>query len=347
MHGPVDELTFGSAPVAQTSDVDEASEVLEQNYLPLRVKPVGGDRLNLRLNAVHLPRVTVGYIHFGGEVALRAPDIRSYHVNIPLSGQATNTWDDGHQEMATASVSAAVFMPDLPVDVAWSNNCGQLCLMISPQEMNLQLETLLDRPVPAPVHFQRHLDLKTTTSVSWLELVTILEREAGRPDGMLSHRLAVHNLEHLLIQSLLLMQPHNYTEALNTDARPALPAVVTRAIGLMRAHPEAEWTTAKLARATRVSARALQMGFARSDELPPMTYLRHLRLHRAHSDLVHADPRSTTVTAVASRWGFLHFGRFAQQYRELIGESPSETLQTARINAGRADNGLKTCEAKQ
>jgi hypothetical protein len=44
---------------------------------------------------------------------------------------------------------------------------------------------------------------------------------------MLSHRLAVHNLQHLLIQGLLLMQPHNYTEALNTDARPASPALVT------------------------------------------------------------------------------------------------------------------------
>jgi AraC-like DNA-binding protein len=330
--GPVDELTFGSAPVAQTDDVDEACEVLEQTYLPLRVKPIGGDSLNLRLNAVHLPLVTAGYIHFGGEVALRAPDIRSYHVNIPLSGRAINTWEDGHQEMATASVSAAVFMPDLPVDVAWSQGCGQLCLMISPHEMNLQLEMLLDRPVPAPVNFERHLDLKTTSSASWLQLVTILEREAGRADGMLSHRLAVHNLQHLLIQSLLLVQPHNYTEALNTHARPASPAQVTRAIELMRAHPEAEWTTARLARATRVSARALQKGFSRSNELPPTTYLRHLRLHRVHSDLVDADPRSVTVTAVARRWGFLHLGRFAQQYRQQFGESPSETLQTARIN---------------
>jgi hypothetical protein len=30
---------------------------------------------------------------------------------------------------------------------------------------------------------------------------------------------------------------------------------------------------------------------------------------------------------VASRWGFMHFGRFAQQYRQLFGEAPSQTLR--------------------
>jgi hypothetical protein len=235
----------------------------------------------MHLNAVQLPVVTAGYIHFGGAVKLRAPDVRSYHVDIPLSGHAANTWDDGAQEIATASESGAVFIPDVPVDMAWSPGCGQNCLMISAEEMRRQLETMLDRPVLAPVKFKRSLDLKTTSSASWLELVTILEHEAGQADGLFSHKLAAHNLQHLLIQGLLLMQPHNYTHALDRDGRPAPPRAVTRAIELMRTHPEAPWTTASRARKTGVSAGALQKAFARSDELPPMTYLRHLRLPRA------------------------------------------------------------------
>lgn len=175
--------------------------------------------------------------------------------------------------------------------------------------------------------FERSLDLNTTSSASWLQLVTILGREADRPDGLFRHRLAMQTLQNLLIQGLLLMQPHNYTDALSKDENSAPREAVMRAIELMRANPETSWTTGKLAQTVGVSARALQKGFARSDELTPMTYLRRLRLHRAHSELLDADPRSVTVTAVASRWGFLHFGRFAQQYRQIFGESPSATLR--------------------
>jgi hypothetical protein len=90
----VGELRFWSAPPVQTSDVDEAREVLEAAYLPLEVNPVGRDPLDMRMNALQLPLLTAGYIHFGGEVKLRAPDVRSYHIDIPLSGHAINSWDD-------------------------------------------------------------------------------------------------------------------------------------------------------------------------------------------------------------------------------------------------------------
>jgi 3-polyprenyl-4-hydroxybenzoate decarboxylase len=35
------------------------------------------------------------------------------------------------------------------------------------------------------------------------------------------------------------------------------------------------------------------------------------------------------VTAVAGRWGFVHLGRFTQQYRQLFGEAPSQTLRSS------------------
>jgi AraC-like DNA-binding protein len=257
--------------------------------------------------------------------------VRSYHIDIPLSGHAINSWDDGQQQIAAACVSAGIFVPGIPTDIAWSSGCYQICLMIPAQEMRRQLETMLDRPVRAPLEFERNLDLKATSAASWLELVTILKREADRPDGLLSHPLAAGNLQRLLIEGLLLTQPHNYTGALSNGARPASPAVVTRAIDLMRAHPEAPWTTGNLAQKTGVGARALFKAFERSGELPPMTYLRHLRLNRVHSTLLDADPRSVTVAAVASRWGFVHLGRFAAQYCQVFGEYPSATLGVGRF----------------
>jgi transcriptional regulator GlxA family with amidase domain len=58
-----------------------------------------------------------------------------------------------------------------------------------------------------------------------------------------------------------------------------------------------------------------------------MSYLRRIRLERAHHELLAADPARTTVTAVASRWGFASPSRFTACYRAAFGTLPSLTLQ--------------------
>lgn len=307
-------------------DVDEAREVLGALYVPLEVNPVGPRPLDLRIDPLQLPMLTAGFVCFGNEVLVRVPDVRSYHVNIPIAGRAVNLLGDGQQRITEASVSAGVFMPDMPTEIAWSAGCEQICIMISAREMHMQLESMLGSTVRTPVEFEHALDLTAVSAISWLELVSIFRREAGRAEGLLSHPLAAENLQRLLIEGLLLIQPHNYSHALGDGVRPASPAVVVRAIELMRTHPEAPWTAGLLAQRTGIGARALTKAFARAGEPPPMTYLRQLRLKLVQSALLDADPRSVTVSAVAGRWGFVHLGRFAEQYYQAFGERPSTTL---------------------
>jgi transcriptional regulator GlxA family with amidase domain len=76
-----------------------------------------------------------------------------------------------------------------------------------------------------------------------------------------------------------------------------------------------------------VTIRAVQFAFRRHLDTKPMAYLRRVRLHLAHRELQEADPATTSVAAVAARWGFGNAGHFATVYRREFGRRPSRTLE--------------------
>jgi AraC-like DNA-binding protein len=320
------ELAFDLATEIRITDIDEAADALGRVYVAAELTPIGTKSVNMQMNALQLPLLTAGYLGFGVDVAIRADDVTAYYIDAPLSGRAVSRWRDGGL-IETTIGSVAVFTPGTPCVLDWSGDCGQICLKVSESQMQRQLEAMLNRPVRKRITFARQFNLSTPAAYDWYHLVRLLAREAGQAGGLLNHPLAVGNLQLLLIQGLLQIQPHNYTEGLTEGARAASTAVAKAAIDLLHEHPEKPWSTADLARATGVSARALQRAFERSDLSSPMLYLRGLRLHRVHTELAASSPRSVTVTMIAGRWGFVHLGRFASQYCQLFGETPSETLR--------------------
>jgi AraC family transcriptional regulator, ethanolamine operon transcriptional activator len=54
------------------------------------------------------------------------------------------------------------------------------------------------------------------------------------------------------------------------------------------------------------------------------------RMAAVRRELLQGQP-GTSVTEVATRWGFSHLGRFAQDYASLYQERPSATLQRSRL----------------
>jgi len=80
-----------------------------------------------------------------------------------------------------------------------------------------------------------------------------------------------------------------------------------------------------------VSQRTLEYAFREKMGITPLQFLRGYRMNCARRDSSTAAPGSTTVTTVATGWGFSELGRFAGEYRRMFGELPSQTLAQHQV----------------
>jgi TolB-like protein/AraC-like DNA-binding protein len=105
--------------------------------------------------------------------------------------------------------------------------------------------------------------------------------------------------------------------------RQALPRDLKIAIDYMRKNIGQQIRMADLLMATRAPERTLRKHFVRFFGLAPLSFLRRLRLAAARDSLLATSGDS--VTDIAARFGFTHFGRFSSDYRCCFGELPSAT----------------------
>lgn len=85
-----------------------------------------------------------------------------------------------------------------------------------------------------------------------------------------------------------------------------------------------------LSAAAGVSERTLGYMFLRTHGETPMAFVKRERVSKARVLLAYADPSTDTVASIARRCGFSHMGQFARDYKRIVGESPSETLNRSR-----------------
>jgi AraC-like DNA-binding protein len=138
--------------------------------------------------------------------------------------------------------------------------------------------------------------------------------------------LIVAAMAPLLAGALLECYPPNVTEP-DLASDPVLPETLKQAMAFIHGHAAADVSINDVAAAVHLTPRAVQYLFRRQLDSTPTEYMRRVRLHHAHQELLAGERSSTTVSEIAQRWGFAHTGRFAVLYRQAYGQSPQATLK--------------------
>lgn len=143
--------------------------------------------------------------------------------------------------------------------------------------------------------------------------------------AVLNHPAAARGLEQALIEAT--MRCFDTGEAhKDTAAQRQHAAIMRRFHRVIEEHPDDPLYIPELCKEVGASERTLNACCNEHLGMGPKRYLVLCRLHMVRRALRESSPGETTVTEVATRYGFWQLGRLAVEYKAIFGEAPSATL---------------------
>jgi AraC family ethanolamine operon transcriptional activator len=229
--------------------------------------------------------------------------------------------------MAVESATEVSFV----VDAGWES----VAFLVAPGEVREHLaarQRETDFRVPRGVEFLQADPEQGYTLFDWGKRLTesaVISPELFNQSGRDLGAVRVELLETLLAT---IGRADDFESRRHDRTLQAQSRIVRLAENYALSHIDDHLYVSDLCRTTGVSERALEMAFTQTLGLPPIAYLKRLRLHRVRQALLAATPGSITVSAIALDWGFWHFGEFSSTYRDCFGELPSDTLRRVPLD---------------
>lgn len=280
-----------------------------------------------RLRHTGVAGIGLTTIRYGNAVEIAADSLeRFYLVQFALAGGYRGRSLGGELEIARDR--AQLVNPVAPLTMRWDPACRMLVVRFDKAMVGDYLAALSGgRARGAPV-FGEAIPLTTPAGARLRRTVASLMRAIEHEPAMLASPLAARQVEQLLFAQVLAAAGHGLP--FDKHRWSGVPYYVKRAEDFIAANLANDISLIDIVASSGVSMRTLYYGFRRRHGVGPIAWMKRLRLDRTRADLDAAVPGGTTVTEVATRWGFVHFGRFAADYRARFGMTPLETLRGAR-----------------
>jgi len=171
--------------------------------------------------------------------------------------------------------------------------------------------------------------LVVTPSPSAMTRLQRLHAAAGhiaktQPD-VIAHPASARGLEQALIEAMVACLATGDTSE-ERSARRRHAIIMQRFHRMLAEHPGQPLYIPEICQAIGVAERTLRVCCQEQLGTSPKHFLVMRRMQLVRRELGLADPKTTTVTEVATRYGFWQFGQFAGTYKSIFGELPSVTL---------------------
>jgi AraC-like DNA-binding protein len=314
-------------PLLHTHDLDEAREgvadIYTAHHLDFRHGPQPLDTW-----FYHLPlrSTSINCLGYGSDVVVNPGELEDFFlIQTPIQGSGDVVC--GKHHIITSSRRSSVLNPTQAVRMVWDADCSQTQVRVNRSAAERCLSELIEKPITAPIEFELSMDMHSDLGRAWWSTVKFVAEEIPRLQALPNAELMLSQLEQLLINTLLHVQPHNYSGLLSRTQAAIAPKHVKRVEEYIDHHSNEAITIEDLVNAGGVSERALYQGFKQFRGLSPMRYLKTIRFEKVRESLRKAEPEDC-VTRIATDHGFSQLGRFAVEYREIFGESPSDTLKS-------------------
>jgi len=330
--GPGGALPLRRHQLLRTRDAELARDALSAMCDHYNLRVVGAhERFEARHNAVSLGEVTLSALDYGADVQITPDYIADYYqLHIPLRGTAA-TVGCGRDVVTASPATAAVAQPHQAFGMRCPPGTPQLLVYLDGEELRRTLWQMLGREPSGRLVFDLGQDLTTPAMRGWFAFVQMVCRDIDHGYGLINHPLTGRHMRQLLATSLLAAARHSHSASLcERSTRSVTKRHVQEAMDYIARNACTDITTLDVAAYLGLSAEHLQDSFREHVGVPPMTYLRQVRLERVHEALVAAAPGAgVTVADIATRWGFTHLGRFPGLYKRRYGRLPSDTLRAA------------------
>jgi AraC-like DNA-binding protein len=302
-----------------TADTETARQFFAQAYQPgWRISSLTGGS-SVTHQRFESEAVTIDEVLIEGRVGCEIRTTDAVVVIHPRAGSLTLAGDPGIR-METPVIASE----GLPCAI--QANTARFHVVRMDLRHLSQVAAERTGPLPQQIRFTSCRPRSMAVSRAWDQALDYVIASFSYAEAA-QQPLVVNAAGQLLGAALLECFPSNMSDGQDLLRNPSVPPTLKGAISFIHRHAGDGIGVNDIADALRMTSRAVQYLFRQHLDTTPTEYLRRVRLHRAHQDLINSDRSTSTVSEVAHRWSFAHTGRFAALYRATYGQSPHATLQ--------------------
>jgi AraC-like DNA-binding protein len=269
---------------------------------------VRGDRPSLIHMRTDVGPFAIEEVQLRGDIEASTDPINKV-VGVWVTAGRAEGHADGIAGSATPGEVTMVAQPDMPNYTHTQDVC-QISVLMDPSVVASVATGTPASKASLPIRFMSFQPVNAASAQRCRDTLRYV-KHVVLADDTIATPLVLGHVSRLLAAVTLSTFPNSATTGPTPhDRAENQPVLLRRAIEFIDANVIEDIGLADIAEAVHVTARAVQYMFRRHLDTTPLRYLREVRLHYAHEDLLIANRRQDTVTAIAARWGFMHTGRF-------------------------------------